>query len=152
MIYWNSPPSWRASAAWFDEQERLYGFPDVEGLGVKAVTHLPGPQIDPARTPRELNPQTVADLSRYLGWRFPELAGVPVLLGRVMHYEMTPDGHFAIGFRERDDRSLIAGGGSGHGFKHALRIGEHVADLLEAKAAPIPMFALGERAAQSVWR
>lgn len=152
VLHWNSPASWRAAAAWFDEEERLYGFPDIEGLGVKAVTHIPGPPIDPGGTPREINPSTAEVVSEYLARRFPDLAGAPVLWGRVMHYEMTPDGHFAIGFRPRDERSLIAGGGSGHGFKHAPSIGEHVADLMEGRATALPRFALGERAPVSVWR
>jgi len=152
VIHWHAPARWRASAAWFDEQEHLYGFPDVEGLGIKAVTHRPGPALDLDRTPREIDQTTVANVSQYLAWRFPELAGAPLLWGRVMHYEMTGDGHFMIGFRPGDDRSLIAGGGSGHGFKHAPSIGHHVADLIEGQAEPLEMFALGHRESKAVWR
>ena len=152
VLHWHVPARWRGAAAWFDEQERLYGFPDVEGLGMKAVTHRPGRPLDLERTPREIDRATIASVSKYLAWRFPELAAAPLLWGRVMHYEMTPDGHFMIGFRPSDDRSLIVGGGSGHGFKHAPSIGRHVADLIEGRASPLAMFALGPRAAKAVWR
>jgi glycine/D-amino acid oxidase-like deaminating enzyme len=62
-----------------------------------------------------------------------------------MPYEMTPDANFVIGFRPSDERSVIAGGGSGHGFKHAPTVGRHVADLIEGLAAPLEMFSLGPR-------
>lgn len=148
VLHWQSPPAWRDAAAWFDEHEELYGFPDVEGLGVKAVTDQRGRPLDPDVTARQIDPTAVVAVSSYLARRFPALAGVPLLWGRVMHYEMTPDANFLIGFRPSDERSLLAGGGSGHGFKHAPTIGQHVADLLEGRADPLPMFAPGKRGRQ----
>jgi sarcosine oxidase len=44
-----------------------------------------------------------------------------------------------------EERVWIAGGGSGHGFKHGPTIGEHVADLIEGRRQPEPMFALDGR-------
>ena len=46
------------------------------------------------------------------------------------------------GFFDQPRESLAPGQGSGHGFKHAPNLGEHVADLLEDKAEPLEMFAL----------
>jgi glycine/D-amino acid oxidase-like deaminating enzyme len=99
-----------------------------------------------------VDPASVRAISAYLATRFPELADAPLLWGRVMPYEMTPDANFVIGFRPGDERSLIAGGGSGHGFKHAPTIGRHVADLIEGRASPVPMFALGLRAPKAISR
>jgi hypothetical protein len=42
VLHWNAPAQWRDGPAWFDEHAHLYGFPDVDGLGIKAVTHEPG--------------------------------------------------------------------------------------------------------------
>jgi sarcosine oxidase len=145
VLHWQSPPEWHDAAAWFDEHEELYGFPDVEGLGVKAVTDHRGRPLDPDVAARHVDPAAVGAVAGYLARRFPGLAGAPLLWGRVMHYEMTPDANFLIGFRPGDERSLLAGGGSGHGFKHAPTIGQHVADLLESRAEPVPLFAPGRR-------
>jgi sarcosine oxidase len=152
VLHWHTPPRWRSAPAWFDERAQVYGFPDLEGLGFKASTHLPGARLDLERGAREVDPAAVKAISGYLARRFPELADAPLLWGRVMPYEMTPDANFVIGLRPGDERSLIAGGGSGHGFKHAPTVGQHVADLIEGRASPIPMFALGPRAAKPISR
>jgi glycine/D-amino acid oxidase-like deaminating enzyme len=62
-----------------------------------------------------------------------------------MPYEMTPDGHFLAGPAGVPGHWLL-GGGSGHGFKHAPALGEHLADLVEGKAEVVPMFRPGPRA------
>jgi sarcosine oxidase len=152
VLHWHSPPGWRSAPAWFDKRAQLYGFPDLEGLGLKATTHRTGALLDLDRAPREIDRAAVAAVGGYLAGRFPDLAEAPLLWGRVMPYEMTPDANFVIGFRPGDERSLIAGGGSGHGFKHALTVGQHVADLIEGRASPIEMFALGPRVAQPISR
>ncbi|MDQ6817913.1 MAG: FAD-dependent oxidoreductase, partial [Actinomycetota bacterium] len=152
VLHWHTPPRWRSTPAWFDERAQVYGFPDLEGLGYKASTHRPGPALDLDGTSREVDRDAAAAISRYLGRRFPELAEAPLLWGRVMPYEMTPDANFVVGSRPGDERSLIAGGGSGHGFKHAPTIGRHVADLVEGQASPIEMFSLGPRAAKLITR
>ncbi len=48
VLHWHGPPAWRDGPAWIDaggadgDGIGCYGFPDVDGLGVKAVTHVPG--------------------------------------------------------------------------------------------------------------
>jgi glycine/D-amino acid oxidase-like deaminating enzyme len=44
-----------------------------------------------------------------------------------------------------DARVWIAGGGSGHAFKHGPALGEYVADLVDGTRPPDPRFGLGER-------
>jgi glycine/D-amino acid oxidase-like deaminating enzyme len=145
VLHWNTPPAWRGGPAWFDERVDLYGFPDVDGLGVKAVTHRPGRTFDLDRDARVPEPATIAEVAGYLARRFPALAGAGLLWARVMPYEMTPDGNFIAGPAELDGHWLL-GGGSGHGFKHAPALGEHVADLLEGRAEVVPMLRPGPRA------
>ena len=60
----------------------------------------------------------------YLRRRFPDLATRPVVGSRVCQYESTADGHFLIAPHPGYENVWLAGGGSGHGFKHGPRIGE----------------------------
>jgi len=115
----------------------------VDGLGAKAVTHEPGPPFDLDADPRVVRAASVAQLERYLRRRFPGVG--PVLWARVMPYEMTPDGHFIAGAHPERAGEWILGGGSGHGFKHAPALGEHLADLVEGRADPVPMLSPGPR-------
>ncbi len=145
VLHWNTPPAWRDGPAWFDERFNLYGFPDVDGLGIKAVTHRPGRSFDLEREARVPEPSMTDAVAEYIARRFPALAGAGLLWARVMPYEMTPDANFIAGPAELD-RHWLLGGGSGHGFKHAPALGEHVADLLEGRADVVPMLRPGPRA------
>ena len=46
VFYWDSPAEWRNGLSWQDVDQQMYGFPDVDGLGVKAVTDKPGRPLD----------------------------------------------------------------------------------------------------------
>ena len=52
---------------------------------------------------------------------------------------MTPDSHFVAGPADTDGHWLL-GGGSGHAFKHAPVLGEHLADLIEGRDEVVPMW------------
>jgi sarcosine oxidase len=145
VLHWHAPPSWREGPAWFDEGAGLYGFPDLDGVGIKAVSHEAGRPFELDSDPRIPDGAAIERLSGYLARRFPALSGTGLLHARVMPYEMTPDEHFLVAPSERAEGHVLLGGGSGHGFKHAPTLGEHVADLLEEKAEPVAMFAAGPR-------
>ncbi len=146
VVHWHAPPRWRDGPAWFDDDAGLYGFPDVDGLGIKAVSHHPGRPFDPDADDRTPDAGTVEALRAHVGRRFPALAGAGMLWARVMPYEMTPDGLFLAGPVPGSDRGWVLGGGSGHGFKHAVALGEHLADRIEGRAEQVPMLAAGPRA------
>lgn len=143
VVHWQTPVEWIRGPAWFDGE--LYGFPDVDGLGMKVVTHVPGPSFDLERDARVPNAQTIAALARAISERFPALRGAVPLWSRVMPYEMTPDGLFVVGPSSCHERHWVMGGGSGHGFKHAPALGDHVADLVEGRAEVEPLLAPGAR-------
>ena len=145
VLHWDVPAAWRDVPAFFDEPAEVYGFPDVDGLGLKAVTHHPGPAFDLDRTPRVPTPAGTAALAGWIARRFPALRDLPLLWARVMPYEMTPDGHFLLGPSPEDERRWVLGGGSGHGFKHAPALGELLATCLEGAATPEPFHATGPR-------
>lgn len=142
VAHWHCPPEWARAPAFFEPSAGIYGFPDVDGLGLKALSHEPGRSFDLDRDARSPDPATIASLSRYVRRRFPALDG-SLLAARVMPYEMTRDGNFVVGASQRWDGHWVLGGGSGHGFKHAPVLGEHVADLIEGRAEQLPQFAPG---------
>jgi sarcosine oxidase len=144
VIHWHAPASFRGVPAWFDAE--LYGFPDLDGLGMKAVSHRPGASFDLERDARLPGHDEVDAVARAFARRFPALGRPTPLWARVMPYEMTPDGYFVIGPSAEHARHWILGGGSGHGFKHAPALGEHLADLLEGRGAAEPRLAPGPRA------
>jgi sarcosine oxidase len=93
---------------------------------------------------RTVSSESVARSRAILERRMPGLAGAPLLEARVCQYENTPDGHFLFDRLPGYDRVWIAGGGSGHGFKHGPAVGNYVADLIEG-ATPDPQFQLAGR-------
>ena len=76
VLHWAAPPAWRDGPAWFDDRAGLYGFPDVDGLGVKAVSHAPGAArstwIATRASPSPRAPRRVA---AYLGRALPRARG-----------------------------------------------------------------------------
>jgi glycine/D-amino acid oxidase-like deaminating enzyme len=94
---------------------------------------------------RLVGPPSLARMRDLLRQHLPPLAGAPLLETRVCQYENTPDGHFLLDQLPGHDRVWIAGGGSGHGFKHGPSIGRYMADLVEGRIDPDPMFQLAGR-------
>ena len=64
---------------------------------------------------------------RYLEYRFPALAGAPLIEARVCQYANTPDGHLIVDRHPSADNVWLVGGGSGHGFKLGPALGDFVA-------------------------
>ena len=66
--------------------------------------------------------------------------------GRACLYTNTPDDHFVIDWAPGARGILIAGCGSGHGFKFGGSIGPVIADALEDRENPLgDLFRLGQR-------
>ena len=78
----------------------------------------------------------------YVGYRFPGLENAPLVEARVCQYEESSDGHFILDRHPKLDNVWIAGGGSGHGYKHGPAVGERVAGLVLGKAQIDPVFSL----------
>ncbi|CAN5798422.1 N-methyl-L-tryptophan oxidase [soil metagenome] len=133
-----------ALPAWVAFDEGIYGLPDLDHRGVKIALDAHGAAADPESMERTVSSAAVARARAILERRMPGLAGAPLLEARVCQYENTPDGHFLFDRLPGQDRVWIAGGGSGHGFKHGPAVGRYVADLIEG-AAPDPQFQLAGR-------
>jgi sarcosine oxidase len=136
-VHWFAPPS---SSTHFEpalcpvyiwEQrpgDVVYGFPDV-GEGFKLGLHEPGPTADPDTLDRTVTTAEVRAAEAIVGRCFPEIAGSPSA-SEVCLYTNTADGHFLIDRHPKRPNIVLAGAGSGHGFKFASVIGEIVADLV----------------------
>jgi glycine/D-amino acid oxidase-like deaminating enzyme len=117
--------------AWVAFDEGLYGVPDLEHRGVKVAIDAHGPEVDPETMERVVDAASVARVREALRLHLPALADAPLLESRVCQYENTADGHFLLDRLPGHDRAWIAGGGSGHGFKHGPAVGSYVAELIE---------------------
>ena len=133
--------------AWIAFDEGIYGLPDLEGRGVKVALDSHGRKADPDGMDRIVEAESVARVRDLLRRRLPALADAPLLESRVCQYENTTDGHFLLDRLPGHDRVFIAGGGSGHGFKHGPAVGRYLADLIEG-AGGDPTFQLAGRPAR----
>lgn len=131
---------------WIDFAAGYYGVPDLDARGMKVGVDRHGTAIDPDTADRLVDADTVAAVRAFFARRFPALVEAPLLDARVCQYENTATGDFLIDRHPAWDTVWIAGGGSGHGFKHGPAVGRHVADLVSGRAEVEPRFALAGKA------
>lgn len=133
--------------AWVDFGERVvYGIPGNLGRGFKLADDSRGEPVDPTTLDRVIGEEGLSRARRFLAERFPPLAGAPLVESRVCQYENSPDGHLVLDGHPDAANAWIAGGGSGHGFKLAPAVGEHVAGLVLGEAEPLPRFSIARLA------
>lgn len=120
---------------WLDYDAAFYGIPAVDGRGMKLAPDRYGPVFDPSHGERIVDPESVRLARRYLATRFPDLADAPVVETRVCQYETTPDTQFILDRHPDLDNVWIAGGGSGHAFKHGPVIGRYLVERLNGMPA-----------------
>ena len=149
-IFFFAPPagdaSFAALPAWFHHPALVYGIPDIEHRGFKISVDRHGPAIDPDREDRVPSAEGLAAAHAYLAQRFPKLRDAPLAESRVCQYENTANGDFIIDRHPAFDNVVIAGGGSGHGFKHGPAVGEYTARLATTGVGDELRFALAGKA------
>jgi len=126
----------------FSDPRGPYGFPSLDGRGFKLAFDRHGPAIDPDTADRRISEEGVAEARRFLAERFPALRGAPLAESRVCQYECTSSGDFLIDRHPDFDNLWLAGGGSGHGFKHGPAVGEYAAARILAGKEEEPRFSL----------
>ena len=125
-----------------------YGFPDLEGRGVKFARDTHGVRIDPDTQSRQPTEQALADIIAFRDRRFPLLRNTALTESRVCQYENSSNGDFLIDRHPELANVVLVGGGSGHGFKHGPEVGRIAASLtLSGAAQSEPRFALATKAA-----
>jgi sarcosine oxidase len=131
---------------WIDFKDEAYGFPDLEGRGIKVAIDRHGPPFDPDSGNRVVTEESLLEVRQYLARRLPELKDAPVTKTRVCQYENTSNGDFLIDRHPEFDNVWLVGGGSGHGFKHGPVVGEYVTARIEGSNEGIePRFSLATK-------
>jgi sarcosine oxidase len=148
-----------AMPAWIDFDGSFYGLPSVDGVGLKACPDWLGPVERPEGSPREIAASTIEASRAVLRNRLPGVADQEVVRAWACFSEVTPDAHFVIDRPPRLGNVWIAGGGTGHAFKHGPVIGEYLAALVTgdsaaaaALAPPDERFAIGARDSKQSFR
>ena len=128
---------------WADHRGRFrYGIPGNAGRGFKIADDTRGLVFDPTNGKRTVSQETLKDIREYVGFRFPALKDAPLVETRVCQYEQTPDSNFILDRHPAMKNVWIAGGGSGHGFKHGPAVGEMMAELILGDREPSAIFRL----------
>lgn len=149
-VFFLGPPAGSAAfqppamPAWLHHThpERPYALPDIENRGFKIAFDRHGEEFDPDGGSRVVGPASLDLLRAYLRQHIPALADAPVLETRVCQYENTWNGDFLIDRHPGFDNVWIAGGGSGHGFKHGPAVGEYVSKRILHDSPAEPRFSL----------
>ena len=124
----------------------VYGFPDLEARGFKIAQDAHGGAIDPDRGDRIASAEGLAFARAYTARRFPALASAQIVEARVCQYENSANGDFLIDRHPAWANAVLAGGGSGHGFKHGPAAGALAAALaLDGSVLPEPRFSLATK-------
>ncbi|EON73103.1 N-methyl-L-tryptophan oxidase [Lysinibacillus sphaericus] len=135
----------RKTFAWYEADETLYGsdvfpaycfefadcayygFPSINGAGLKLGRHDGGEAINPNESLRPYDEQDTEDLQNFINRFMPQHGALK--FGKTCKYSMTPDEDFIIDFLPEHQNIVIAAGFSGHGFKFSSAVGEVLADL-----------------------
>jgi sarcosine oxidase len=115
--------------------DSLWGHGSAEDYGIKIGLENAGRQpdgagIDPERMDRYIHLDTdIEPLTARVARAFPGLDPRPAKAIPCVVTD-SPDGQFLVGRLASEPRIVVAGGDSGHGFKHAAGIGELLAQIV----------------------
>ncbi len=117
----------------------FYGFPKLDGLGVKVAEHTGGRVVEsPGGVDRSLDLGEQARLIQFLSHHMPGVTN-EVTMHAVCLYTMSPDEHFIVDRHPRHANVVFAAGLSGHGFKFTPVLGRALADLALDGATELPI-------------
>jgi sarcosine oxidase len=133
---------------WLFQEEEAYGMPDIEARGLKLARDAHGEHVDPDTHSRLVSRAGVDWAQNFVARRFPALKAAPIVETRVCQYENTSNGDFLIDRHPELANVWLAGGGSGHGFKHGPALGEYLAGQMSGEGAAEPRFSLASKATQ----
>ena len=128
-----------------ETRQGIYGFPAVDGAGLKIATEQYDATADPQSVDRDVTSTEIAAM--YQNYVAPHLRGVTSrsLKAATCLYTVTPDAGFILDRLPSSDRVIVASCCSGHGFKHSAAVGEILADMAQGSASPFDLvpFRLG---------
>ena len=139
----------RQTIAWFNSDDILYksdgfpgffadvptdvyyGFPSIDGAGLKIGRYDNGDAIDPSYYNNEFGAylKDKKDISEFLA-KYMKQANGDINVGKTCMFTNTPDENFIIDTHPHHDHIAIAAGFSGHGYKFSSAVGEALCDLV----------------------
>jgi sarcosine oxidase len=123
-----------AMPTWIDFKDEAYGLPDIDGRGIKCGIDRHGEPFDPDMGERVTSREGLVAAREYLARRVPAMKDAPLVESRVCQYENTSNGDFLIDRHPQFENVWLAGGGSGHGFKHGPFVGDYVTAQINGRA------------------
>jgi sarcosine oxidase len=127
---------------WLFQEDEVYGMPDIENRGLKLARDKHGERVDPDTQSRFASREGAEWASDYVARRFPAMKNSQIVETRVCQYENTSNGDLLIDRHPDFQNVWLAGGGSGHGFKHGPALGEYLSKQILDNARPEPRFSL----------
>ncbi|RXT03640.1 N-methyl-L-tryptophan oxidase [Ammoniphilus sp. CFH 90114] len=117
-----------------------YGFPDMDGAGLKIGRHDGGQQVQfgDVIPPFGSFAEDEQDLRQCLNSYMPQASG-SLLKGSTCLYTVTPDEHFIIDHHPNYKHVVLAAGFSGHGFKFVSSLGEALGQMVADGKSEIDM-------------
>ena len=110
-----------------------YGFPSIEGRGFKVVPTFDAVVVDPDTQEHTLTAEEVRKGREFLAKWFPALKDQPLVDSKVCQREDSIDEHFIVDRHPEFENVWLVGGGSGHGYKHGIVLGDYVANRIIGK-------------------
>jgi N-methyl-L-tryptophan oxidase len=113
-----------------DKDKMFYGFPSLNGSGLKIGRTDGGQEIDPDQQTQNFGQYETdeGDLRHFLESYMPEANGT-LKEGKTCLYTMSSDHDFIIDHHPENNNIIIACGFSGHGFKFGSVMGEVLSQL-----------------------
>jgi sarcosine oxidase len=140
-----APP---ALPTWLFNNDEVYGMPDIESRGLKMARDAHGERVDPDTQSRLVSAEGAEWARKYVARRFPALKDAPIVETRVCQYENTSNGDFLVDRHPEMPNVWLAGGGSGHGFKHGPAVGEYLVAQIYGEGKAEPRFSLASKTTQ----
>ncbi|MEZ6095818.1 MAG: N-methyl-L-tryptophan oxidase [Pirellulaceae bacterium] len=108
----------------------FYGFPQYDSMGIKVAEHTGGQECHADSVDREINFEDLERTEKFLTEHFL-FTRSRLVRQSVCMYTMSPDSHFIVDRFPGESSVAFAAGLSGHGFKFAPVLGEHLVNLAD---------------------
>jgi glycine/D-amino acid oxidase-like deaminating enzyme len=113
--------------------DNAYGFPCIEGRGFKVVPTFERELVDPDIQEHVLTAEEIRKGRAFAAKWFPALAHQPLVDSRICQREDSVDDHFIVQPHPELGNVWLVGGGSGHGYKHGIMLGDYVANRVAGR-------------------
>lgn len=107
--------------------EGAYGFPSIEGKGFKMAPTFERLLVDPDTQEHAPTADELRKGRAFAAKWFPALANQPLVDCKICQREDSIDEHFIVTQHSELNNVWLVGGGSGHGYKHGIMLGDYVA-------------------------